>query len=291
MSDYRFDRNQRLFGKDGQALLRRAVVAVVGVGGLGTHVIQQLALLGVGGLLLIDPEDLDESNRNRYIGALFDDPIPGTPKVEIGYRLAKRIDPDLQVERIRQPFRSAAAFRAIRNASHVFGALDTDGERLVLNEVCCAFARPCVDLASDIVKEPTLRYGGRVCVNWSGNGCIMCLGVLDQNAVAEDLGAEERRRAQEAIYGVRRSHLNAVGPSVVSINGVVASLGVTEFMVGVTGLREPNRLINYYGEIGKVVLNTDPPEPDCFYCKAVWGAQETASVDRYLCKSAGFRGR
>src|SRR4051794_3604161 len=108
MSDHRFDRNERLFGKEGQALLRRAVVAVVGNGGLGTHVVQQLALLGVGGLLLIDHEELDDSNLNRYVGAYHYDPIPGTPKVNLGYRIAKSIDPGLRVERIPERFRSDA---------------------------------------------------------------------------------------------------------------------------------------------------------------------------------------
>lgn len=284
MSANRFDRNERLFGKQGQVLLRDAIVAVVGVGGLGTHVVQQLALLGVGALFLIDQEELSESNRNRYVGAFWDDPVPGTPKVDIGARLVKTIDPELSVETIAAPFRSERAFRAIEKATHVFGCLDSDGERLVLNEVSSAFSRPFIDLASDVIKEPTLRYGGRVCVNWSGDGCVVCLGVLDQAEVAADLGGDARRRDEEALYGVQRTALGTAGPSVVSINGVVASVGVTEFMVGVTGLRKPARLLKYYGETGKIVVSTDGPESDCWYCKKVWGSREAAGIDRYLRK-------
>ena len=78
MDDHeRFDRNEWLFGKVGQRILRQSRVAVVGVGGLGTHVVQQLSLLGVGAIDLIDHEDLDATNRNRYIGAWHSDPIPG----------------------------------------------------------------------------------------------------------------------------------------------------------------------------------------------------------------------
>src|SRR3989442_11484933 len=100
MSVDRFERQERLFGKEGQAKLRAARVAVVGVGGLGTHVVQQLALLGVGELALIDSEELAESNRNRYVGARHDDPIPGTQKVFIGERLTKEIDPTIQIVKI-----------------------------------------------------------------------------------------------------------------------------------------------------------------------------------------------
>ena len=56
MNEERFDRNIRFFGKQGQARLRSASVAIVGVGGLGLHVAQQLAHLGVGALTLIDDE-------------------------------------------------------------------------------------------------------------------------------------------------------------------------------------------------------------------------------------------
>jgi len=50
----RFDRNIRFFGTEGQAKLRNAHVAVIGCGGLGQHVIQQLAFLGIGKLTLIE---------------------------------------------------------------------------------------------------------------------------------------------------------------------------------------------------------------------------------------------
>src|SRR2546422_7013576 len=105
----RFERQERLFGKEGQAKLTAARVAVVGVGGLGTHVVQQLALLGVGELALIDSEELATTDRNRYVGARHDDPIPGTPKVVIGERTAMGIDPAIKVVKIPASLVSDAA--------------------------------------------------------------------------------------------------------------------------------------------------------------------------------------
>ena len=63
----RFDRQMALFGEEGQRTLEETQVAVVGVGGLGTHVVQQLALLGVRHVSVIDSEQLAETNRNRYV--------------------------------------------------------------------------------------------------------------------------------------------------------------------------------------------------------------------------------
>src|ERR1043165_2398351 len=146
----RFDRSIRFFGKDGQDKLTSSRVTIVGIGGLGTHVVQQTALLGVGRLGLVDSEELDESNLNRYVGARHDDPIPGTPKVDIGERLVKSINPDIEVNKIFDSLVSKDAFREIVEADFVFGCLDREGARLILTELCAAYRRPYFDLASDI---------------------------------------------------------------------------------------------------------------------------------------------
>jgi molybdopterin-synthase adenylyltransferase len=77
---------------------------------------------------------------------------------------------------------------------------------------------------------------------------------------------DEQRHAHDRIYGIPRSQLGEAGPSVVSLNGVVASLGVTEFMVWATGLRQPKTHLVYRGDLGIVTQNIDPPRPDCYYC-------------------------
>ncbi len=279
----RFDRQIRLFGAAGQEKLRAATVAIVGVGGLGTHVVQQLALLGVRRLVLIDGEDLDTTNRNRYIGAWHDDSIPGSRKVDLGERLAKLIDPDIAVATVPRSFVTEDGFRYIANADYVFGCLDSEGARLVLNELCAAYARPYFDLASDIVPGDAPNYGGRVCVAWDGTGCIVCLGVLDTAEAQADLSGLGERRDREAIYGIRKTELARSGPSVVSINGVVASFGVTEFVVAVTGLRVPKRLATYYGHMGRLtVVSMEDPADDCYYCKGIRGQGAAADVERYL---------
>ena len=81
MNTGRFERQVRLFGKEGQERIKNAHVAVIGAGGIGSHVVQQLAFLGVGCLTIIDSDDLEETNKNRLIGSRYDDPIPGTKKV------------------------------------------------------------------------------------------------------------------------------------------------------------------------------------------------------------------
>lgn len=276
------DRNERFFGRDGQEKLRRTTVAVVGIGGLGTHVVQQLALLGVGRLILVDPEELDDSNRNRYVGARHDDPVPGTLKVEIGQRLVHDINPEIEVSIVPKDLISQPAFDGILRADYVFGCLDNEGGRLILTELTAAYEKPYFDLASEILIDES-RYGGRVVVAWDGSGCIVCLGELDVAEAQADLMNPQQRRDRNAIYGLPHEGHGEPGPSVVSINGVVASLGVSEFMLVATGVRAlPRRVVTYHGHEGGARVGTSPPAPDCYYCVAVRGRGNDAAMERYL---------
>lgn len=286
MDTDRFDRNERLFGKDGQSRLRAMTAAIVGAGGLGTHLVQQLSLLGIGGLNLIDKEELALSNRNRYIGAWHSDPIPGSAKVDLGERLAHAIDPRVAVRKVRDSFVSEAGFAAIVTSDVVLGCLDSDGARAVLNELCLAYDRPYFDLASDILPGPKAQYGGRVCAVLDGKRCLACMDVLDAAEVSRDLATVGQCEDRDAIYGVRTDALGVGGPSVVSINGVVASLAVTELMVMAVGLREPQALLNYYGHTGKVTASAVQPDRGCYYCASVRGRREAANVERYLAHGA-----
>lgn len=287
MDTTRFDRQTQFFGEEGQIRTGSCKVVVVGIGGLGTHVVQQLALLGVGELALIDAEELAETNRNRYVGVKHDDAIPGTRKVDIGERIAKEIDPSIGVAKIFDSLVSEIAFEAIAKADYVFGCVDHDGPRLILNELCAAYSQPYLDLATEIVPGESPTYGGRVCVNHDGHGCIVCLDVIDVAEAQRDLSGPQMELIDEALYGVNRQNLGRVGPSVVSLNGVVASIGVTEFMAAVTGIRQPIRLAKYYGNTGKVVVSVDPPRSDCYYCNSIWGRGEAADVKRYIREGVG----
>jgi hypothetical protein len=282
MGNNRFDRNIRFFGKEGQDRLAATQVAVVGVGGLGTHVVQQLALLGVGHITLIDKEEIDETNLNRYVGVHHNDPIPGTRKKDIGKRLIGEINPDIHVVDIPASLISEEAFTAIIQADYVFGCLDNEGARMILNELCTAYSKPYIDLASDIIPDESPDYGGRVCISWDGQGCIVCYGQLDVAEAHAELESPEGQQDRRAIYGIPREALDDVGPSVVSINGIIASLGVTEFMLWVTGIRLPKRLLTYHGNMGRVTASVDEPAPDCYYCKEVRGKGDAADVQRYL---------
>jgi len=278
--DERYDRSIRFFGEEGQRKLRQTSVTLVGVGGVGSPLAQQMALLGVGHATFVEPQEFDNTNRNRFVGARHDDPVPGTPKVRLAGRMVREINPDVGVTEIQADLVSDEAFAAVKEGDWVFGGFDHDGPRHVLNEICAAYNKPYIDLAADI-PEPAI-YGGRVCIALDGNSCLHCLGLLDEKDVRNYLSSEAERAEIAKIYGIPREALGATGPSVSPVNAVIAGLAATEFMLGVTGIRTPRQLITYRGHLGTVAVSKDEPAVDCHYCKAIRGSGAKADVERYL---------
>jgi len=111
--------------------------------------------------------------------------------------------------------------------------------------------------------------------------CLWCIGEIDAEEAAEYLQSPEARKDRDDIYGVPKSKLQGGGPSVVSINGVVASLAVTEFILSITSIRKPKSHLSYRGSRGIVTTPTDPPEPNCYYCNVIKGQADEWKPDNY----------
>lgn len=193
---------------------------MIGAGGLGSALIQHLALLGVGQVISVDHDELDETNRNRFIGARYDDPVPGSSKVDLVSRMIQEINPEVESIGLQCGLVSDEAFAAAKKADWVFGCFDHNGPRAILNELCAAYEKPYVDLASDVPKPGV--YGGRVCVSINGNGCLDCLNMLDRREVRRYLETDEKRNREDKVYGIERGALETKGPSVSPLNGVVS---------------------------------------------------------------------
>ncbi len=290
VDERRFHRNVLLFGKEGQRKIERTRVAIVGLGGVGSHIAQQLAYLGVREYTLIDRDVVTPSSMNRLIGAVDEDVRRGIPKVEVVAGHILRIRRDAHVTPVRDTFVSDAGFAAVKDADYVFGCVDKDGVRLILTEFCAAYARPYFDIATDVLAhEPQLMFGGRIVLS-RGNRCPICTEVLDQNEIRRDLSSPDQREQDDRLYGIPRDALGDQGPSVVSWNGILASLCVTEFMVAVTGLREPKEHLTYYGmgtRDGRVTSTDTPVYPGCYYCKEVRGKGDGADVQHYIREGVG----
>lgn len=270
--DERYQRQSALFGEEGQQRIQATRVLVVGLGGLGSHIVQQLAYLGIQAFSVVDDQHVERSNLNRLVGAVEDDVVHGRAKVDVARRVITAVQPQAEVHAIPHQLQSDAGRSAVNSADVVIGCVDNDVARLILTELSCRHAKPYIDLATDTGEDTELWYGGRILFANGGERCLVCMGLLDQRALATAAMSEEQREEEKRIYGVPPASLEDTGPAIISINGVIASLGVTEFIAWRTRLRDPWPYLVYRGDQGRVLLNIDPPSPDCYYCKGLWGS-------------------
>jgi molybdopterin-synthase adenylyltransferase len=275
----RFGRQIAFFGKEGQKKLAQIKVCVVGAGGLGSHVVQQLAFLGISRIVIIDHDPLSDSNFNRLIGVHYDDKI-GTPKVDILNRLVKTIDPSISVVTVPDLVNTAKATKILLECNYVIGCVDNDGARLFLNELCLAYNLPYLDLATEI-HAGNVEYGGRIVFVNEDAGCLVCMDEIDQQEAAKFLRSKEWKQDHNNVYGVAKNDLNGSGPSVVTLNGIIASMGCTELMLHATGLRNANKKVSYYGTSG-VTRKTNEHKAGCYFCDVVRSTKNKVNIEKYF---------
>ncbi len=268
MDESRYSRNIALFGEEGQRKITATQVAIVGLGGLGSHVAQQLAYLGVVRYGLIDDDVITGSSLNRVVGALPQDVGAETPKVRSAERLIKSVQPGATVDilegRVTRSSDDAAA-ELIQNTDVVFGCLDRESPRLFLTGLCSNFKITYFDLATDTGGEDEDWYGGRV-VYCDGSRCLSCLDLLDQRLIRLEQMTKAELENERRIYGLSGDLLGGTGPAIVSVNGIVASMAVTEFMAHVTGIRQAAPQLVYRGDIPRVTVSKDAGRAGCPYC-------------------------
>ena len=261
----RFERQRKTFGDKGQERLRVSSIGIVGCGGLGSFVAMELAYLGVGRVVMIDHDGLEKSNRNRLVGSWESHEL-GTPKVRIASDLCRLIDAEIEVETCMHRLEEEGAKAVLTGLDVVLGCLDNDGPRFDLNEFCCRLGLPLIDAGSDTRPgRDGTEFGGRVCVATPQTGCLMCMGVLDQFEIRDYFASADQRTDRTALYGVPKTSLAAGGPSVITVNGVVASIAATELMALVTRIRPPIGHQSWRGHKGQLFRVADR-EDDCYYC-------------------------
>ncbi len=224
-----FDRNIRAFGGDVQHVLGDLKVGVVGCGGTGSAVIEQLARLGVRNFTLIDPDTLSETNVTRVYGSTLSD--VGKPKVDVIGDYIQQIMPDITTERIVGSLINEASAKKLSFCDVIFGCTDANAPRLLLSRIATHMLVPVIDcgvlLASSEDGELRGIYG-RVTTMVPGAACLLCRGRIDRSrASAELMVTEEQERLAGEGYAPA---LNGIEPAVVTFTTSVAAMAVSELL-------------------------------------------------------------
>jgi len=143
MSD-RYARQEILpeVGAEGQRRLAAATVLVVGAGGLGCAVLQYLTAAGVGSLIVVDPDRVEESNLHRQ--PLYRMSDIGQPKVAAAHAALVALNPAIRIEAVCDRFSSVNAAPLVEAASVVIDAADSFAVTYLLSDTCQGAGKPLV---------------------------------------------------------------------------------------------------------------------------------------------------
>jgi hypothetical protein len=267
-----YDRQVRAFGPESQQLLRSLRVGVVGVGGTGSIVAEQLARVGVGQLIIIDNDVVDLTNLSRVVGATRRD--IGKAKIEVAKRSLARSGGSkitaLDDNAIRQD-----VLLKLRDCDLVFSCVDNDRTRAVLNRFAYQYLIPVIDIGVRLdARSGTVRAAaGRVSIVGTGATCLRCSHHVDPERIrAESLPEGEREKLEEEGYimGVTEP-----APAVISLNATIAGLGVTGFLnlfTNLTGGLQPTGQV-YDATSGSVFPVSAVHELGCDICDAAKGVK------------------
>lgn len=260
-ADNRYDRQIRAFGAEGQAVLSQLSVAVIGLGGTGSIVAQQLAHLGVGRFMLVDHDEVDTTNLNRLLGATQQD--VGLPKVQVAERAIKAINPSVVCETQVGDVTSSALAMWLTEVDFIFGCTDSMASRAVLNQLAYQYLIPMIDMgvAIRVEADQLASVTGRAQMLAPGLGCLVCADGIDGQQVRWEMMSPAQRRADPYF-----ENASVPQPAVMPLNGMVTSAAVAMFLSAVTSYPGEARLLHYDGMRGSMRPQLLSPRPHCIVC-------------------------
>lgn len=260
----RYDRSIRMLTEAGQEALAGTHVAVVGVGGLGSLMAEELVRYGVGEVTVVDPDVVEASNLPRLFGAAGHH--VGRPKVEAVKEHLWRVNPDVGVTAVQAAVEDAAD--AVSGCDVIVGGVDRVSARSFLNEVAVRHVTPYVDAGVVIETDEDTVTGMEGIIQLVAPGATACFDCLDRGdpeaARVERLSPAERDEELERGY-IAESDL-VPEPAVVPLNGVVGSMAVSVVAKLVTGYAEPPGFLRFEGVGNDLVEVSTSRDVTCVTC-------------------------
>lgn len=263
-----YDRQVRAFGKDLQGILRRLRIGIVGVGGTGSSVAEQLIRLGAENILISDGERLDPSNVTRGYGSRLAD--AGSLKTALIERLGLEVGLGAKVRAIGRPITFQPVLREFRDCDVIFSCTDDQWGRSLLTRLSINYCIPVIDVGVRINSKDGVvnSIQGRVTTLFPGGACLFCRGRITSAGVrAEMLAAvspEEVERLRKEGYA---PELGEPAPAVIAFTTAVAAGAVSELLHMLTGFMGTERAsteVIYRFDDCRVGPNSTKSKPDCF---------------------------
>ncbi len=231
-----------------RAELQRMSASVIGVSGIGSIVVEQLARLGFGEIVLVDFDRIEHKNLNRILNSTIADADSNRLKVDCFEDAIHSYRKDASVIKIPKNILDREAILAVASTDVIFSCVDTLEARQICDLIAMRFMIPLFDAG---VTIPTRKQGNRLVI---GDVCGRIDYVKPGGATLGDrkVYTPERLRAEYLASVDKEAHdqeLNAgyikgifeEAPSVVSLNMRAGAALVNEFLARVYPFRlDPN---------------------------------------------------
>lgn len=271
-----FSRQVLAFGEEMQKHLQQLTIGIVGAGGTGSAVAEQLIRLGVGRIIVADREFLEDSNVTRVYGSHVSD--VGEKKVDLLKKLADDIGLGTVVERLPGNITGSSVIERFRNCDLVFGCTDREAGRSILNMLALYYLIPVFDLGAKIDSEDGVvkSVEGRVTTLLPGAACLFCRGRISSDVIAAEMLQEsdpeeyKRLRAQGYV-----PELEGQAPAVIPFTSAVASFAINELFHRLSGYMGEDRAsteVFLLFDDSRISRNSTPPASDCMCVdRRKWG--------------------
>lgn len=151
-SDFEEDRYSRLrlIPWWDQERLKKATIMVVGAGAIGNELIKNLALLGIGRILIYDMDAIESTNLTRSV--LYRAKDVGRYKAEVAAERAAEMNPDVKAKAFTANIIDDVGLGVFRRMNVVLGGLDNREARLSINQSCYKVNKPWIDGAIEALN-------------------------------------------------------------------------------------------------------------------------------------------
>ena len=263
----------QIFGEGTIERLRRLSIAVVGASGTGSPVIEQLMRLGVGELVIVDDDQIEERNVNRILNSTMRHAAQKRCKVDVQADAIDRVGLNTRVIRIHRNLWNPEVVRAVAQCDVLFGCMDSKDGRFLLNSLATHYTLPYFDIGVRLLAVPSGPEEGRIreicgTVNYlrPGRSSLISRNLFTMSEVAaaglrrNDTHAHDQQVKDGYITGAAVQR-----PAVISVNMFAASLAVNEFLARLHPFREePNDLwAGVTFSLASMELLPDPEQGIC----------------------------
>lgn len=261
------------FGQGTTNLLQHLSVAVVGCSGTGSPVIEQLVRLGVGRLVLVDDDIVEERNVNRILNSTMQDAHEKRPKVEALAESIKRMGLGTSVKAITKDLWDRESVQAVAECDVIFGCVDTVSGRYLLNTLATYYTIPYFDLgvrleavADGNGKGQIREVCGTIHYLQPGRSSLVSRGLVS----IEQASSERLQRTNPTAFTqqLKDGYIRGVQenrPAVISVNMFAASLAINDFLARLQPYREqPNHEVAFIEfSLSSLDLFTEPEDEKC----------------------------